>query len=281
MRIGLGTAVGGAAVAALAAAGCGTKNYTAPTATALGNPDSLTYTLLPAAPGVAGGVLLQWAPTADPNVVAYAVFARTSTTGSWATIATTVLNGFDDQEIPSLQYYVASEDAFGDLSTGTPTLTVDTTAASGLPAPDTLVATPFDSAAQVTWAGVANSSAATVSYYRVFSEAPTGSGVSAACPAGYSLTNLFLEGTTVSDAFATTGLANDAAICYAVSTVATSGEESVLSPWTLVTPSASDPSLDRLAPMGPIVVHGSGRRMSFAFLGSGGPRRLAGTRSRS
>jgi hypothetical protein len=267
MRIGLGTAVGAAAVAAFAAAGCGSSNYTSPTATTLGNADSLTYTLVPGAPGAPAGVLLQWAPTSDPNVVAYVVYARSSTTATWSALATTVLDGFEDQEIPSLQYYIASEDAYGDLSTGTPAITVDTTAADGLTAPDTVVATALDSAAQLTWAGVANTSTAAFSYYRVFSEAPAGG---TSCAAGYALTNLFLEGTTASDAFVITGLANATGICYAVSAVSTSGEESVLSPWTFVTPSASDPSLDAIAPLGPIVVHGSGRRLSVAHVGATG-----------
>ncbi len=270
MRIGLGMAVGGAGLAVLAAAGCGSSNYTAPTAAALGNPDSLTYTLVPGAPGVSSGVLLQWAPTTDPNVVAYVVFARGSVSGTWSSLATTVLDGFDDQEIPSLQYYVASTDAYGDLSTGTPAITVDTTAADGLPAPDTVAATPFDSAAQLTWAGVTTTGPGVFSYYRVFSEAPTGG---TSCASGYTLSNLFLEGTTVSDAFVITGLANSTSVCYAVSAVATTGEESVLSPWTLVTPSASDPSLSAVAPLGPIVVHGSGRRLSVAFVGAGGATR--------
>src|SRR5579864_8000046 len=166
MRIGVLAAVG-----AVVAAGCGSNNYTAPSASTLPNPDSLTYTLLGGAPGAPSGVLLSWAPPSSANVVAFDIYTRNSTNGSWGQLGTTVLDVFEDAEQPSLQYYVASQDQYGDVSTGTSPITVDTTNTLG--APSGLTVTAFDSAAQMVWNPVSGNDSASLAYYNVYSEAPS------------------------------------------------------------------------------------------------------------
>lgn len=260
MRIVSGTALGVAA--ALFVVGCGGSSTTTDV-TALANPDSLTYTLLAGAPGSSSGVLLEWTAALDSRVVAYDVYARNATTAAWDALAETVLTSFYDQEEPSLQYYVASQDQYGDVSSGTAPLTVDTLQQLAPPVITDSATAAFDSAVVLTWSVVPSTDSATFSYYSVYSEAPT----SGACASGYTLTNLYLEGTTASPAFAINGLANGTPVCYAVTTVTVSGQQSLLSPWVLVTPDSSAATLAQdISFRGKIVRHGTGRRVQIALL---------------
>jgi hypothetical protein len=261
MRIGVLAAVGAALGIAVVAVGCSPSNETTPTASTLPNPDSLTYTLLGGAPGSPSGVLLSWAPAGSASVVAYDIFSRNATSASWGQIGTTILSVFEDAEQPSLQYYVASQDQYGDVSTGTAAITVDTTNTLG--APGGLTVTAFDSAAQLVWAPVVSNDSAGLAYYNVYSEAPS----SGACPSGYTLTNLYLEGSTASYAFVSTNLTNGTMYCFAISAVSTSGQESLLGGWVPVTPASTDAVLDAVSPhLGPLVAHGSGRKIQFAAM---------------
>ena len=63
-------------VAGVAACSNNNDNISAP-AESLGNPDSLTYLLLPGGPDAPNGILLSWAPATDPNVTNYIVLAST------------------------------------------------------------------------------------------------------------------------------------------------------------------------------------------------------------
>ena len=144
---------------------------------------------------------------------------------------------FDVQ--PLGQYYVASEDQEGDISSGTSTISVDTV--PPVPAPSGLTGTPLDSGVALTWSNsvrLANTSI--FSYYRVYSEQPSGS----SCPAAGS--GFGLEGTSVSEDFVVTGIANGTPVCYGVTTVSMKGQESALSPgsWRL-RPRAAGPSMSQ------------------------------------
>jgi len=246
---------------ATALAACNNNYGTAPRSQlTLGDPDSLAYVLLPGSPGQPAGVLLTWAEAADPNVSSYVVYARDPASSSYGIVGTTGGTTFFDA-FPSsqYQYYVASEDHAGNISKGTPPITVDATPL--LPPPRALTGAGIDSGAKLAWSNsVRLANPSEFYYYRVYSEPATVSTssrsgglsparstvgarwVTASCAAGGS--GFGLEGTTVSENFVITGIANDTPMCYGVTTVAVSGQESVLSAWVIVTPSANGGAFD-------------------------------------
>lgn len=171
-----------AALIAVVAAACSNNyNNAVGPAQTLGNPDSLTYLLLPGGPDLPNGVLLSWVGTSDPNVTNYVAFARNADSGQFGELGTTVSNSFHTAGTPLLQYYVASQDQFGDVSSGTPTITIDT--APPLPPPDSLCAYGIDSGVKLNWAANARAAGpALFAYYRVYSEMAQGTGASASCP---------------------------------------------------------------------------------------------------
>ncbi len=246
MRKGLSVCVGVAAAATLGACSQSTTNPVSNVN--LGNPDSLSYVLLPGAPAQPEGVVLTWVAATDPTVTNYVVYGRADSSASWGVIAYTgELEYFDVQ--PALQYYVASEDGNGDISSGTATVTIDTT--PPMPAPGGLSGVGLDSGVALTWNdSVRVDHSKIFNYYRVYSEAASGSN----CPTGGA--GFGLEGTTVSENFVVTGIANDTPVCYGVTTVSQLGQESKLSPWVMVTPSSTGGSFDIVAhPNATIVVH--------------------------
>jgi hypothetical protein len=242
----------GAAVVVAIAAACSNNNRVTGPVVTLGNPDSLTYLLLPGAPDRPNGVLLSWVPATDPNVTNYVVYARD--TGTFGVVGTTISNSFHDAGVPPFhQYYVASEDQFGDISSGTASVTIDT--APPLPPPGTVVAAGIDSGSKLHWSTDARLvNPALFSHYRVYSETAAISGSSASCPTvGPDFAE---EGTSVSEDFVVTGLANGVAWCYGVTTVTLDGHESVLSGWAMDTTNASGGTFDvASAPRTTVVVH--------------------------
>lgn len=244
---------------ATAVAACNNNYGTAPRSqVTLGDPDSLTYVLLPGWPGQPAGVLLTWAAATDPSVTSYVVYGRDSVGGSYGLMGHTGGTTFFNA-LPRNQYYVASEDQVGDISQGTQPITVDAT--PPLPPPGGLTGVAIDSGAKLAWStSVRLGNPSEFSYYRVYSEpattsTSTGSGallpelptvsarwVAASCPAAGS--GFGLEGTTVSENFVITGVDNGTPMCYGVTTVAAFGQESVLSAWVIVTPSASGGKFD-------------------------------------
>ncbi len=241
----------GLVVAGVAACSNNNNNISAP-AEALGNPDSLTYLLLPGGPDAPNGILLSWAPATDPNVANYVVFASASDS-QFGVIGSTLSTSFHQAGAPFPQYYVASEDQFGDISSGTPTLHVDTT--PPLPPPDSLSAAGFDSASEIHWSSNARlQNPAIFAYYRVYSEPAVVTGMTGTCATpgpGFAV-----EGSTVSEEFVVTGLANGTTWCYAVTTVTLDGHESVLSQWTTDTPTQSaGPFAVSMAPRATVIRH--------------------------
>ena len=243
-------------VVALAAGvvACSNNNVNASgPAETLGNPDSLTYLLLPGGPDQPNGVLLSWIPTTDPNVTNYIVFARNADTGSFGEIGITLSNSFHTAGTPLLEYYVASEDQFGDVSSGTAVVTIDT--APPLPPPDTVTAVGIDSGSKIHWSSNGRTTnPAIFAYYRVYSETATVSGMTTSCPTPGS--DFAVEGSSVSEDFVVTGLPNDGTTwCYGVTTVSQDGHESVLSAFAMATPNAGGGSFDVLPPHATVVVH--------------------------
>jgi hypothetical protein len=250
---GLSLAAMGLAVAGIAACSNNNQNISAP-AEALGNPDSLTYLLLPGAPDAPNGILLSWAPATDPNVTNYVVFAATvDTSADFGELGTTISTSFHQAGTPLPFFFVASEDQFGDISSGTPVITVDT--APPLPPPGTVTAAGFDSASEVTWSANARlQNPSLFAYYRVYSEPAAVSGMSATC--GTPGPGFAVEGSTVSEDFVVTGLANGTTWCYAITTVTQDGHESVLSSWATDTPTlAAGPFAASMGPRATIIRH--------------------------
>src|SRR5262249_50167926 len=153
---------------------------------------------------------------------------------------------------PSNQYYVASEDANGDISSGTSPITVNTQQV--LPAPDGLTPTAIDSGVKLTWSADARlSDPAKFAYYRVYSEPAVVTGGTASCPTGAA--GFGLEGSTVSEGYVVTGLANGSTWCFGVTTVAVLGQESTLTPWVTSSPDASGGSFDVTSSLITVGVH--------------------------
>jgi hypothetical protein len=242
------------AVGLLAAFAIGCSNGTdnlAPSTVTLGNPDSLSYLLLPSSPGVPAGILLKWVAASDPNVTNYVVYAAI-VGGGWNPVAYTGQTSYFVPGTPANQYYIASMDANQDVSSGTSPITVNTQQV--LPPPDGLTSVPIDSGVKLTWSPDARlSNPAQFAYYRVYSEPAVVSGGTANCPAGSS--GFGLEGSTVSEGYVVTGLANGSTWCFGVTTVATLGQESVLSPWITTSPSADSASFDVTASRITVGVH--------------------------
>ncbi len=248
MRNALSACIGIAAAATLGACSQSTTNPVSNVN--LGNPDSLSYVLLPGAPAQPQGVMLTWVAATDPNVTNYVVYGRADSAASWGIIAYTGETEYFDLQ-PAQQYYISSEDGSGDISSGTTAITVDTN--PPMPPPGGLTGTGLDSGSALSWSDSVRVDHSTIfNYYRVYSEAASG----ATCPtagAGFGL-----EGTTVSEDFVVTGIANGTAECYGVTSVSQLGQESVLSPWVLVTPSSGGGGFDITAhPNATVVMHHS------------------------
>ncbi len=223
------------------ALGCnnGVDNLTT-TGVTLGNPDSLSYILFPSGPGVPSGVLLRWGAATDPNVASYVVYAAI-VGGGWNPVAYVGGTSYFDPGTPANQYYVASSDANGDISSGTSPITVVTTPI--LAAPDGLAEDSLNGGVALTWSNnVRLGNPGQFSYYRVYSEPAVVSGGTANCPAGAA--GFGPEGSTVSEGYVVEGLTNGTAECFGVTTVAKLGQESALSPWVVATPAASGGSFD-------------------------------------
>lgn len=219
-----------AALAALAA--CSTSARVTGNNGNLTPPSNLSYQLIPSGNAdLPEGIDLRWDPVSDPNIADYAVFSRSSATGTWNLRAQTTSPSFEDLGAPDLQYYVASQAADGTMSAPSNTITVDNT--NKLPPPSGLDAIALDQAVQLSWSPNARlSNPAAFSYYRVYSTV---------YHAGQNLcdANWVLEGTTVSEDFIASGLPNDQPRCFDVSAISIDGHESDWPTPVAATPSAA------------------------------------------
>ncbi|MEJ7810842.1 MAG: hypothetical protein WKG32_10580 [Gemmatimonadaceae bacterium] len=186
----------------------------------LAAPSELRYQLVPSGnPSSPDGILLRWTDPGDERIANFVVYSRGSASGEWSRRGETTSSSFHDSGIPHLQYYVTSEDEFGYESRASNTVTVDER--NALAAPTALTSVSLDRAVQLSWAANAREGHASVfSYYRVYSTP-------------YDLdkdlcddVNWALEGSTVSEDFLVTGIANGAPRCFATSAVSVDGHES-------------------------------------------------------
>jgi len=192
-------------------------------------PSNLSYTVeASGTPGAPSGVLLHWDYDDDPDLTAWHVYSRASTSESYRLRATTTSNSFHDEGIPHLQYYVTAEDLHGAETGPSNVVTVDERLA--LEKPGTLGSTSLNGAIALTWsdnAFLANPGRFLI--YRVYST-------------DYDLdANLcgqtwVLEGTTVAPEFVAAALANGVSRCFGVSAVSREGWESLWSPLRNDTP---------------------------------------------
>lgn len=186
-------------------------------------PYDLRYQLIPSGDSRApDGILLSWIDPGDDRIASFVVYSRGSTSGQWSRRAETSSSSFHDVGIPHLQYFVVAEDDFGNESRPSNTITVDER--NKLPAPSQMVTISLDRAVQLAWPTNARDAVPSLfDHYRVYSTP-------------YDLdkdlcddTNWVLEGSTVSEDFLATGLANGAPRCFTVSAISTDGHESI---WT-------------------------------------------------
>ena len=208
--------------AAIALAGCTT--VTEPIADdEIGSPTDLTYTLIPSGdPDNPDGVLLRWEEPNDDRIASYVIYSRGSTRDSWSRRAATTSSTFHDAGFPHLQYYVIAEDDFGNESSSSNVVTIDER--NRLASPSGLSSISLDRAVQLAWNANAREGAASLFLeYRVYST-------------NYDLDDdrciegdWVLEGSTVSEDFLVTGIANGAPRCFAVSSVSRDGHESAWS----------------------------------------------------
>jgi hypothetical protein len=133
--------------------------------------------------------------------------------------------------------------------------------ADSVQTPNNLAGEAFDSAAAITWGTISQTgyNASRFEYYRVYSMPATGSGMTVTCNENA----LALEGTTVSNAFVVTGLADGTPVCYTVTSVSLSGLESPFATPVSITPLLTDePFSVSLAPAGSkIIIAGKERRV--------------------
>ena len=217
--------------AAIALAGCSSSDITGGTS-GLIPPANLTYQLLPSGDPVnPEGITLRWDPVDDSRITNYVVYSRGSSSEDWSRRAETTSASFNDLGIPDFQYQVASMSADGSESAPSNTVTVD--ASNTLIVPGTLSSISLNQAVWLNWPADSRLDAPSLfGYYRVYS-------------AFYDLDqnlcdpNWVLEGTTVSEDFLASGLANGEPRCFAVSAVSFDGHES---DWT--TPRADTPRPD-------------------------------------
>ena len=217
--------------AALLLAACTTADFLSPGGDDLVAPSDLTYQLVPSGdPTRPVGVLLRWDPPNDSRIASYVVYSRSSSGSGWSRRAETTSASFSDLGIPDYQYYVASRGDDGTESAGSEIVTVSLD--SPLASPAALASVSLDGAVQLAWSDDSRRAApGRFDFYRVYSST-------------YDLDrNLcgdwVLEGTTVSEDFIASGLPNGQPRCFAVSVVATDGQES---DWT--TPRADTPRYD-------------------------------------
>jgi hypothetical protein len=217
--------------AAVALSACGSNDLTGSTS-GLTSPANLTYQLIPSGdPTRPDGLTLRWDPVDDSRVTNYVVYSRGSTGDQWSRRAETTSASFNDLGSPDFQYQVASEAGDGSESRPSNTVTVD--ASNTLITPGELSSITLDQAVWLNWPADSRTDAPELfDYYRVYSTLYDLD--QNLCDAEW-----VLEGTTVSEDFLASGLANGVPRCFAVSAVSRDGHESE---WT--TPRSDTPRPD-------------------------------------
>jgi hypothetical protein len=187
------------------------------------------------------GVLLSWLPpNPDSTIEAFVVYGDNDPypdTANFVQRAVTTSITFHDAGTPSslqLQYYVTSEDVNGNQSA--PSNIVQINAGDTVTTPSNLVYAAYDSAVALQWSNnsATGYNSSHFDYYRIYSDVDTDN----SCVAGDEV----LEGTSVSNAFIITGLANGVARCYWITAVTKTGHETGGSNIVAATPESTDPA---------------------------------------
>jgi hypothetical protein len=197
--------------------------------TILSPPTNLVYQLEPSGnPAAPSGILLRWDAASDPELEAYRVYSRPSTTDAYVLRGTTTSATFHDNGIPHLQYYVTALSTSGGESDPSNAITVDERLA--LNAPATLTSVSLNGAIHLQWddSPFLNNPNAFANY-RVYSTSYDLD--HNLCGATWSL-----EGNTVSPGFLVGVLTNGKPLCFGVSAVSIEGYESLWSPLRNDTP---------------------------------------------
>ena len=212
--------------------GWGCRSDTTSLVSTLPPPQRLAYQLDPSGtPGQPAGILLVWDDVQSTSLGGYRIYSRGSTTGAYGLRGETSSNTFHDNGVPHLQYYVTAVDVTGGESDASNVITVDER--RQLPQPASLSSISLNQAIHLQWAdNAALSDTARFNWYRVYSMPyDLDHGVCVTRP-----DSILLEGTTVSDEFLATLLANGVPRCFGVSAISVEGYESLWSPLKHDTP---------------------------------------------
>jgi hypothetical protein len=224
----------------IALAACYNNSNTVTAPPPLPPPANLSYELIPSGdPANPVGVLLRWDPPAVSGTAQFNVYSSSSGSG-WILRATTTSASFYDLGVPDQQYAVTAVDVNGGESALSNVVVVNLV--SVLPAPTGLGSNSLNGGAELFWdPNARNAAPSQFSYYRVYST--TYDPVHNLCG-----TQWFLEGTTVSEDFISSGLPNGVPLCFDVSAVTMNGQESQWAVPTAVTPSPDVVSADIVRP---------------------------------
>jgi hypothetical protein len=230
----------GAIAVGLAVAGCNNNNNSTGPAYTLTPPDSLTYQLQfgDVNAEIPAGIIVAWQVPDSTNIEDFVVYGNLGTVAApaFSRFGIVTSNSYHDVLVEP-QYFVTSQDQYGDESATSDTLTVNF--GDSVQTPNDLAGEAFDGAAGISWGSISQTgyNGTRFEYYRVYSMPASVSGMTVTC----NQNALALEGTTVSNGFVITGLTDGTTTCYTVTAVSLSGLESQFaSPYVAVTPSASD-----------------------------------------
>jgi hypothetical protein len=198
----------------------GPANVTAPT--------NLFYVLDASGdPQAPAGLLLQWDPVSDPDLMVYRVYSRAAASDQYDLRGETTSTSFHDTGIPDLDYAVAAVNTHGDESA---LAEIEVDERLRLQAPNDLVTTSLNGAVYLYWTD------------NPFTAEPDGFWQYRVYSTTYSLDTQLcgnewvLEGTTVAPEFISGALANGVSRCFGVSAESIEGWESMWSPVVWDTP---------------------------------------------
>jgi len=191
-------------------------------------PTNLYYDLDPSGnPDSPAGLLLFWDPVSAPDLLAYRIYSRPTTSGSYDLRGETTSSTFHDVGVPDLDYAVSAVSTSGAESD---LIEVQIDERLRLPRPNTLITTSLNAAIYLGWSDNAfTSDPEGFRQYRVYS-------ASFSLDTGECGVDWGLEGTTVAPEFIAGALTNGQPRCFGVSAESIEGWESVWSPIMADTP---------------------------------------------
>jgi hypothetical protein len=191
-------------------------------------PANLSYVLDPSGdPETPAGLLLRWDPIDAPDLLAYRIYSRPTTSGPYDLRGETTSTTFHDVGVPDLDYAVAGVSTSGAEG---PLAEIRVDERLRLEAPTTIVTTSLNGAIYVAWSdNPFLSEPDGFKQYRVYS-------ASYLFDDNLCDVDWVLEGTTVAPEFIAGALVNGAPRCFGVSAESIEGWESLWSPIRADTP---------------------------------------------